>query len=118
MITSRGGKGLVFPKVCDQAACTHSTYCALLQAVSMRRIMQGVQSTMPAGHHTSLPLLCEVHTSMHICPQGGWEADETVEAAALRETVEEAGVRGTLEVCHPYLQPDVGLLFPSELYVA
>lgn len=30
--------------------------------------------------------------------QGGWEADETVEAAAARETVEEAGVRGTLEV--------------------
>lgn len=31
--------------------------------------------------------------------QGGWEADETVEAAAARETVEEAGVRGVLEVC-------------------
>ena len=30
--------------------------------------------------------------------QGGWEADETVEAAAARETVEEAGVRGALEV--------------------
>ena len=30
--------------------------------------------------------------------QGGWEADETVEAAAARETVEEAGVRGNLEV--------------------
>ena len=30
--------------------------------------------------------------------QGGWEADETVEAAAARETVEEAGVRGSLEV--------------------
>ena len=29
--------------------------------------------------------------------QGGWESDEdTVEAAALRETVEEAGVRGVL----------------------
>lgn len=32
--------------------------------------------------------------------QGGWEADETVEAAAARETVEEAGVRGVLEVCN------------------
>ena len=32
------------------------------------------------------------------CEQGGWEADETVEAAAARETVEEAGVRGVLEV--------------------
>ena len=31
--------------------------------------------------------------------QGGWETDETVEAAAKRETIEEAGVRGVLEVC-------------------
>jgi 8-oxo-dGTP pyrophosphatase MutT (NUDIX family) len=30
--------------------------------------------------------------------QGGWEDDETVEAGAMRETVEEAGVRGDLEV--------------------
>ena len=30
--------------------------------------------------------------------QGGWESDETLEAAAARETVEEAGVRGQLEV--------------------
>jgi hypothetical protein len=31
------------------------------------------------------------------CSQGGWETDEDVEAAAARETVEEAGVRGRLE---------------------
>lgn len=31
-------------------------------------------------------------------PQGGWEDDETVEIAAQRETMEEAGVRGVLEV--------------------
>lgn len=30
-------------------------------------------------------------------PKGGWEDDESVEAAAKRETVEEAGVRGTIE---------------------
>ncbi len=30
--------------------------------------------------------------------QGGWEDDESVESAAQRETVEEAGVRGVLEV--------------------
>ena len=29
--------------------------------------------------------------------QGGWETDETLAAAAARETVEEAGVRGVLE---------------------
>jgi len=33
-----------------------------------------------------------------VFPKGGWEDDETVEAAAKRETVEEAGVRGTIEV--------------------
>ena len=30
--------------------------------------------------------------------QGGWENDETVEEAAIREAVEEAGVRGELLV--------------------
>jgi len=39
--------------------------------------------------------------------QGGWEDDETVEAAALRETVEEAGVRGNIEVQHPEHLRDV-----------
>ena len=33
--------------------------------------------------------------------QGGWETDEDVESAAARETVEEAGVRGRLEVSCP-----------------
>eukprot|EP00879_Flechtneria_rotunda_P005753 GHRR01006054.1.p1 GENE.GHRR01006054.1~~GHRR01006054.1.p1 ORF type:complete len:218 (+),score=61.62 GHRR01006054.1:400-1053(+) len=32
-----------------------------------------------------------------VFPKGGWEDDETVEAAARRETVEEAGVRGSIE---------------------
>lgn len=31
-----------------------------------------------------------------VFPKGGWELDEDVEAAAARETVEEAGVRGVL----------------------
>ena len=30
--------------------------------------------------------------------QGGWENDETVEEAAVREAIEEAGVRGDLMV--------------------
>eukprot|EP00892_Ulva_mutabilis_P003829 jgi/Ulvmu1/1818/UM119_0036.1 len=29
-----------------------------------------------------------------VFPKGGWELDETAESAALRETVEEGGVRG------------------------
>lgn len=36
-----------------------------------------------------------------VIPKGGWEDDETVEAAAKRETVEEAGVRGSIEVRLP-----------------
>lgn len=38
--------------------------------------------------------------------QGGWENDETVEEAAVREAIEEAGVRGELMVS-----------FTSNLYV-
>nr|GEZ32200.1 NUDIX hydrolase domain-like protein [Tanacetum cinerariifolium]GEZ32221.1 NUDIX hydrolase domain-like protein [Tanacetum cinerariifolium] len=30
-------------------------------------------------------------------PKGGWELDEEIQAAALRETIEEAGVLGTVE---------------------
>lgn len=30
-------------------------------------------------------------------PKGGWETDESIKEAALRETVEEAGVRGKVE---------------------
>jgi diphosphoinositol-polyphosphate diphosphatase len=33
----------------------------------------------------------------YVFPKGGWEIDESVEVAAARETVEEAGVRGELE---------------------
>ena len=33
-----------------------------------------------------------------VFPKGGWEVDESVEVAAQRETVEEAGVRGLLEL--------------------
>jgi diphosphoinositol-polyphosphate diphosphatase len=31
-------------------------------------------------------------------PKGGWELDESVEEAASRESLEEAGVRGNVEV--------------------
>ncbi|KIZ06398.1 hypothetical protein MNEG_1559 [Monoraphidium neglectum] len=36
-----------------------------------------------------------------VFPKGGWEDDESVESAAKRETVEEAGVRGAIEVSLP-----------------
>ncbi|XP_006302706.2 nudix hydrolase 21, chloroplastic [Capsella rubella] len=32
-----------------------------------------------------------------LLPKGGWEVDESIEEAALRETIEEAGVTGQLE---------------------
>lgn len=35
-----------------------------------------------------------------IFPKGGWEKDESMEEAAIRETVEEAGVVGVIEVSH------------------
>lgn len=34
--------------------------------------------------------------------QGGWEKDESKTEAALRETLEEAGVRGVVEVAINY----------------
>lgn len=36
------------------------------------------------------------HTFMF--PKGGWEVDESIEEAACRESLEEAGVIGTVEV--------------------
>jgi 8-oxo-dGTP pyrophosphatase MutT (NUDIX family) len=43
---------------------------------------------------------CHVHILFFYCflSQGGWENDETVEQAAAREAVEEAGVRGDIVV--------------------
>lgn len=38
-------------------------------------------------------------TSVIVSSQGGWENDETVEEAAVREALEEAGVRGDIVVC-------------------
>ncbi|GMQ11599.1 hypothetical protein CsSME_00054172 [Camellia sinensis var. sinensis] len=38
-----------------------------------------------------------IHLYWNVIFQGGWEIDETMEEAALRETKEEAGVVGILE---------------------
>ncbi|KAG6403302.1 hypothetical protein SASPL_135519 [Salvia splendens] len=40
-------------------------------------------------------------------PKGGWEIDESIEAAALRETVEEAGVVGDVEQLEFWPEKDV-----------
>lgn len=44
-------------------------------------------------------------------PKGGWEKDESMEQAALRETIEEAGVVGSVEVSKNFL--DLSVFFPS-----
>ena len=40
-----------------------------------------------------------VYSNKKIANQGGWENDETMGQAACREALEEAGVRGILDVC-------------------
>ena len=49
---------------------------------------------------TESPVACpeDAESTMAAAAQGGWETDEDMHAAAKRETVEEAGVRGKLEV--------------------
>jgi 8-oxo-dGTP pyrophosphatase MutT (NUDIX family) len=86
--------------------------------LSMRSCAAAATNTPAAGiphvqHHRSCdaavhapthrePITCEHKTHVVVCRavrvQGGWEDDETLEAAARRETVEEAGVRGSIEV--------------------
>lgn len=46
----------------------------------------------------SSPLFRLVNFPLWNSGQGGWENDETVKEAAMREAVEEAGVRGDLKV--------------------
>lgn len=77
LISAHGGKGMVFPKVGDGQVLHHK------HAVPKRA----------AGARCFAPVV-----KFNCMLQGGWETDETVEAAAKRETIEEAGVRGTLEV--------------------
>jgi len=42
-------------------------------------------------------LITSKSSNLLVLPKGGWEVDETLEAAAARETLEEAGVIGDLE---------------------
>ncbi len=82
LISSRGqGKGYVFPKVRRSLAAA----CDIPQPTHLY--------VMP---HIPPPPLTYAHRPCVV--QGGWETDETVDVAAMRETVEEAGVRGRLEV--------------------
>merc|ERR1719305_246491 len=49
------------------------------------------------SQHVEILLITSKSSNLLVLPKGGWEVDETLEAAAARETLEEAGVIGDLE---------------------
>ena len=49
------------------------------------------------GPGVEVMLISSKNHNGFVLPKGGWELDETVEDAAARETVEEAGVRGDID---------------------
>ncbi|GIL64304.1 hypothetical protein Vafri_18288 [Volvox africanus] len=50
-----------------------------------------------SAQHVQVCMITTASGNGLVFPKGGWEDDESVESAAQRETVEEAGVRGVLE---------------------
>ncbi|PNW87043.1 hypothetical protein CHLRE_02g106500v5 [Chlamydomonas reinhardtii] len=50
-----------------------------------------------SAEHVQVCMITTTSGKGLVFPKGGWEDDESVESAAQRETVEEAGVRGMLE---------------------
>jgi diphosphoinositol-polyphosphate diphosphatase len=56
------------------------------------------EDTADASNQVQVLLISSRGGKGWVFPKGGWEQDEVVEAAALRETIEEAGVRGRIEV--------------------
>ncbi|EFJ51856.1 hypothetical protein VOLCADRAFT_56657 [Volvox carteri f. nagariensis] len=50
-----------------------------------------------SAQHVEVCMITTASGNGLVFPKGGWEDDESVESAAQRETVEEAGVRGVLE---------------------
>ena len=76
VITSQKGKGMLFPKV----------------LVNEIHLPNGIYFDLSTFLFTPF---CAIRLTNQ---QGGWELDESKKEAALRETIEEAGVRGTVEV--------------------
>lgn len=81
LISSQNGKGMLFPKVLFALACRMWLFYIL---VLVNPLVITCNST--------------IFTKRSLSLQGGWEKDEDKKAAALRETFEEAGVRGEVEV--------------------
>lgn len=89
VITSqRKGKGMLFPKVFDsfQSLCS-----SISQFYVQVHFNYWIISYSKDKIFEKLMILINL-------TQGGWEEDESIEDAALRETVEEAGVVGDVEV--------------------
>ena len=81
VISSQNGKGMLFPKVLFALACRMWLFYFLVLV-------------------NPLVITCNftIFTKRPLSLQGGWEMDEDMKDAALRETFEEAGVRGVVEV--------------------
>jgi len=63
------------------------------------RYSSSTEHNTPSGAASARVLMITSRNGKgYVFPKGGWEVDESVEVAAQRETVEEAGVRGELEL--------------------
>ena len=63
------------------------------------RFTSSASNNNPSGAASARVLMITSRNGKgYVFPKGGWEVDESVEVAAQRETVEEAGVRGELEL--------------------
>lgn len=83
---------------CSQACITPARVGRQNQRYSpdgLRMVAGCVPYRLRDGHLEVL-LITNRKKTHWIIPKGGWEEDETAEMAAVRETYEEAGVRGTL----------------------
>lgn len=72
--------------------CLRIKFLAICSCVPIRWVEDG-----RAPSAVQVMLISSSGGSGWVFPKGGWELDETAESAAMRETVEEGGVRGELD---------------------
>ncbi|AES99224.1 putative hydrolase [Medicago truncatula] len=61
------------------------------------RYIIGDQTSLGANEELEVLVITSKKGKRMLFPKGGWEMDESKKEAALRETIEEAGVRGIVE---------------------